>query len=75
MSEIKRPGGEWQDDDGAELPVGTLTRAKFSPRAPGERGTFRRAVLRVAGVSAPDDEGAVSLKYETVSVETISYGV
>lgn len=75
MDEIKRPGGAWQDDDGEPLPVGTLTRKKFTGRPAGQRGVFHRAVLRVTGVSEPDADGDRTLLYEKVETESIPYGV
>lgn len=75
MYEIKRPRGEWRDDDGGALPVGTLVRKKIAPPEPGQRKRVRRAVLRVTGLSEPDADGARSVLYEpTGEVEEFTLG-
>lgn len=75
MYEIKRPGGAWQDDDGGDLPVGTLTRKKIEPPAPGQSKRVRRAVLRVTGASEPDIDGERVVLYEpTGEVEDFTLG-
>jgi hypothetical protein len=70
--EIKRPGGEWQDDDGGPWPVGTLTRRKVR-RRPGVRTRVRLAILRVSGVTEPDANGEQFLEYEKAGEETIEF--
>lgn len=71
--EIKRPGEtDWHDDDGGPWPVGTLVRKK-AVRRPGQRTRIRRLILRVSGLSEPDDAGDRYLTYETVGSETIEF--
>lgn len=72
--EIKRPDeADWHDDDGGAWPVGTLVRKKIPPR-PGVRRRISRAVLRVVGLSEPDEDGDRYVRYETIETETIELG-
>lgn len=70
--EIMRPGGEWQDDDGGAMPVGTLVRRK-AVRRPGLRTRLRRATLRVTGTTEPDANGERFLEYEKVGEDVVEF--